>query len=222
MRTTNERYSHISFTGRLRVLGGKGKRASDILVALFGIIIFIPIFTLIAMISKLADPGPLIYSHVRVGLGGRLFRCFKFRTMVVDAEERLDALLDADPDARAEWERSQKLTDDPRVTAVGRLLRRTSLDELPQLINVARGEMSLVGPRPVSPSELWRYGERVDLYFAARPGLTGLWQISGRSDCSYDKRIELDAKYVSEWSFSTDLSILLRTVGVVLNGRGVY
>jgi lipopolysaccharide/colanic/teichoic acid biosynthesis glycosyltransferase len=147
--------------------------------------------------------------------------------MVVDAENVLKALLNDDASIRAEWERSQKLikdprVTDPRVTRVGRFLRESSLDELPQLINVVRGQMSLVGPRPIVPSEMSRYGDRLDSYVLARPGLTGAWQISGRSDCGYDKRVELDANYVSDWRFSTDLSILVRTVGAVIDRKGSY
>jgi lipopolysaccharide/colanic/teichoic acid biosynthesis glycosyltransferase len=142
--------------------------------------------------------------------------------MVVDAENVLKALLNDDASIRAEWERSQKLIKDPRVTRVGRFLRESSLDELPQLINVVRGEMSLVGPRPIVPSEMPRYGDRLDSYVLARPGLTGAWQISGRSDCGYDKRVELDANYVSDWRFLTDLSILVQTVGTVIERKGSY
>jgi lipopolysaccharide/colanic/teichoic acid biosynthesis glycosyltransferase len=142
--------------------------------------------------------------------------------MVVDAENVLKVLLNDDASIRAEWERSQKLIKDPRVTRVGRFLRESSLDELPQLINVVRGEMSLVGPRPIVPSEMSRYGDRLDSYVLARPGLTGAWQISGRSDCGYDKRVKLDANYVSDWRFSTDLSILARTVGAVIERKGSY
>jgi lipopolysaccharide/colanic/teichoic acid biosynthesis glycosyltransferase len=141
---------------------------------------------------------------------------------MADAENVLKALLNDDASIRAEWERSQKLIKDPRVTRVGRFLRESSLDELPQLINVVRGEMSLVGPRPIVPSEMLRYGDRLDSYVLARPGLTGVWQISGRSDCGYDKRVELDANYVSDWRFSTDLSILVRTVGAVIERKGSY
>jgi exopolysaccharide production protein ExoY len=142
--------------------------------------------------------------------------------MIVDAEKALDALLDANADARAQWERYQKLTCDPRITAVGRLLRRTSIDELPQLINILRGEMSLVGPRPITTSEMSRYGTKLGLYFSARPGLTGPWQISGRSDCDFTRRIELDADYLSHWRFSSDFFILLQTVFAVVSRKGSY
>ena len=195
---------------------------SMLFVALLVILLTLPLFIIVAVLVKITDPGPVIYKHVRMGLWGRRFACFKFRTMVVDSDKVLEALLDDDPGARAEWERSQKLIKDPRVTPVGQFLRESSLDELPQLINVLRGEMSFVGPRPIVPSDMSRYGDRLGLYMSARPGLTGAWQIDGRSDCGYDKRVELDANYVSNWRFSTDLSILVRTVGAVIDRKGSY
>jgi Undecaprenyl-phosphate galactose phosphotransferase WbaP len=203
-------------------VGGPLKRVFDIVFASVVLLLISPLFIIVALMLKVTDPGPVIYRHVRVGLWGRRFTCFKFRTMVVDAENVLKVLLNDDASIRAEWERSQKLIKDPRVTRVGRFLRESSLDELPQLINVVRGEMSLVGPRPIVPSETSRYGDRLDSYVLARPGLTGAWQISGRSDCGYDKRVELDANYVSDWRFSTDLSILVRTVGAVIERKGSY
>jgi len=203
-------------------VGGQRKRLFDIVVAVFLLLLTLPLFIIVVAVLKVTDPGPVIYRHVRIGLRGRRFTCFKFRTMVVDAENELKALFDHNPSARAEWERSQKLINDPRVTRVGRFLRESSLDELPQLINVVRGEMSLVGPRPIVPSEMSRYGDWLGSYVSARPGLTGTWQISGRSDCGYDNRIKLDANYVSDWRFSTDLSILVRTVGVVVERKGSY
>ena len=203
-------------------VGGPLKRVFDIVFASVVLLLISPLFIIVALMLKVTDPGPVIYRHVRVGLWGRRFTCFKFRTMVVDAENVLKVLLNDDASIRAEWERSQKLIKDPRVTRVGRFLRESSLDELPQLINVMRGEMSLVGPRPIVPSETSRYGDRLVSYVLARPGLTGTWQISGRSDCGYDKRVKLDASYVSDWRFSTDLSILVRTVGVVIERKGSY
>jgi exopolysaccharide production protein ExoY len=195
--------------------GGRTKRVFDVFVASLVLLLTFPLFIIVAVMLKVTDPGPVIYKHVRVGLLGRRFTCFKFRSMVVDAENVLKALLDDNPGARAEWERSQKLINDPRVTRVGRILIESSLDELPQLVNVLRGEMSLVGPRPIDPSEMSHYGDRLASYVSARPGLTGAWQISGRSDGEYDQRVELDANYVSNWSFSTDLSILLRAMCAV-------
>ena len=208
-------------------LGGQTKRLFDVVVGLSLLLLMLPLFIIVVAMLKATDRGPVIYRHVRIGLRGRRFTCFKFRTMVVDAENVLKALLNDDASIRAEWERSQKLikdprVTDPRVTRVGRFLRESSLDELPQLINVVRGQMSLVGPRPIVPSEMSRYGDRLDSYVLARPGLTGAWQISGRSDCGYDKRVELDANYISDWRFSTDLSILVRTVGAVIDRKGSY
>lgn len=203
-------------------IGGQEKRVFDVIIASLVLLLALPLFIIVAVMVKVTDPGPVIYKHVRVGLWGRRFTCFKFRTMVVDSENVLKALLDDDPDARAEWKRSQKLIKDPRITPFGQFLRESSLDELPQLINVLRGEMSLIGPRPIVPSEMSHYGDRLALYLLARPGLTGAWQVSGRSDCGYDTRVELDANYVSNWRFSTDLSILVRTVHAVIKRRGSY
>jgi undecaprenyl-phosphate galactose phosphotransferase len=166
--------------------------------------------------------GPAIFSHRRIGRYGLAFGCLKFRTMVPDAEDALRRLLESDPRARAEWERDFKLREDPRITPVGEFLRRTSLDELPQLWNVLKGEMSLVGPRPVIEEELERYGDQVGYYLETRPGITGLWQISGRNDTGYEDRVALDSWYVRNWSLWYDLVILVKTVGVVMRGRGAY
>ena len=206
--------------GAQYAVGGRTKRVFDVFVASLVLLLTLPLFIIVAVMLKVTDPGPVIYKHVRVGLLGRRFTCFKFR--VVDAENVLKALLDDNPGARAEWERSQKLINEPRVTRVGRILIESSLDELPQLVNVLRGEMSLVGPRPIVPSEMSHYGDRLASYVSARPGLTGAWQISGRSDCGYDKRVELDANYVSNWRFSTDLYILVRTVSAVIDRKRSY
>ena len=208
--------------GAQYAVGGQRKRVYDVIVASLVLLLTFPILVIVALMLKLTDPGPVIYKHVRVGLWGRRFTCFKFRTLVVDLENALEASAYNDPGARTEWDQNQKLINDPHVTPVGQFLRESSLDELPQLFNVLRGDMSLVGPRPIVPSEMSRYGDRLGLYVSARPGLTGAWQISGRSDCGYDKRVELDAHYVSNWRFSTDLSILLRTVGAVIDRKGSY
>lgn len=204
------------------VVGGKGKRFFDILVASIGAVAFSPLFVIVALLLKLTEPGPVVFRHVRVGHDGRRFQCLKFRSMVVDSDQVLRSLLESDPDARRQWERTQKLTKDPRITPLGKFLRQSSLDELPQLFNVIRGDMSLVGPRPVVPSELKRYGDKLGLYLRARPGITGIWQVSGRSDRGYEERIEMDARYVRYWRFSTDLVILMRTFVAVLARRGSY
>ena len=203
-------------------IGGKSKRIFDVIIACITLIVFLPLFAFVVLLLKLTDPNPVIFRHIRVGQGGRRFACFKFRSMVLDSDKVLKALLESDPAARKEWDRTQKLANDPRITPVGKFLRQSSLDELPQLINVIRGDMSLVGPRPIVPSELTRYGDKLSLYLQARPGITGIWQVSGRNDCGYDRRIEMDANYVRNWRFSTDFVILLRTLGAVLAQRGSY
>jgi len=204
------------------VVGGRTKRIFDVVVCCIILVAFLPLFLIVAVLVRLTDPGPVIFRHERVGLGKHRFQCLKFRSMVVNSDEVLKALLESNPEARQEWERTQKLTKDPRISPIGRVLRKSSLDELPQLINVIRGEMSLVGPRPVVPSELKRYGDMIGYYLRARPGITGLWQVSGRSDCEYLERVKMDAEYVRNWSFSSDLVILLRTLVAVLARKGSY
>jgi exopolysaccharide production protein ExoY len=166
------------------------------------------------------DGGPATFAHYRVGCGGRLFRCIKFRTMRQDAERALRELLERDPALLDEWQRDCKLANDPRVTPFGRWLRRSSLDELPQLLNVLRGEMALVGPRPVTVAELRRYGQARWHYLSVQPGITGLWQVSGRNGTGYERRVELDELYVKHRSAWLDCKILARTVVVVLSGEG--
>lgn len=195
-------------------------RALDILIASAALMFFLPVFVLIAIAIKVADPGPVFFRHRRVGLGGRTFGCWKFRSMVVGAEARLAAILAADPEAQREWDETQKLTFDPRVTRLGNFLRRSSLDELPQIFNVLVGEMSIVGPRPIVENEAARYGQHFALYCLVRPGITGLWQISGRSDVQYFERVLLDVRYVSSRTMLRDLRIILLTVPSVLAARG--
>lgn len=221
-RTAAERRERtVSHGGEIRsgFYARHGKRVVDVIGASVLLVAFLPLMIVIAAIMCLKR-GPLLFGHVRVGRGGAEFPCLKFRTMVVDAEERLQALLARDPVARRQWQVSRKLDDDPRITAAGRFLRRSSLDELPQLINVLRGEMSLVGPRPVTRAELERYGEAEASYLALRPGLTGLWQVSGRNDVSYASRVALDDSYARSFSFRGDLMLLFQTVGVVLGATG--
>jgi Undecaprenyl-phosphate galactose phosphotransferase WbaP len=198
------------------------KRALDIIAAGLGLVLLSPFFLIVALMVR-ADGGPALFAHQRVGRGGKLFGCLKFRSMVIDSQARLEALLASDPAARAEWEATRKLKNDPRITPIGRFLRSTSLDELPQLINVLRGEMSLVGPRPVQEAEIDRYyGASAAHYMAVRPGITGLWQVSGRSETSYESRVALDVAYVSRPSLLADLSILLRTPVAVVSRRGAH
>jgi exopolysaccharide production protein ExoY len=184
------------------------------------LLLFAPLMLWVAWRIWRVDGAPLLYGGWRVGRGGRLFRCLKFRTMVLDAPAVLERLLRDDPAARAQWERDQKLDDDPRVTPVGRFLRRSSLDELPQLFNVLRGDMALVGPRPITVPELERYGAARWHYLNVLPGMTGLWQVSGRNDVSYGQRVQLDRSYVEQRTVLGDLQILLRTVKVVVNHDG--
>jgi exopolysaccharide production protein ExoY len=188
--------------------------------ALLMLLLLAPLMLVIAALIARRDGAPILFGHYRVGLDGCLFRCYKFRSMFRESEEMLSDLLKNDPTARTEWDRDRKLHNDPRVTPIGKLLRRTSLDELPQLLNVLRGEMSLVGPRPITVPELGRYGSVRRHYLSVRPGMTGLWQVSGRNNTTYEERIALDQRYVEARSFWLDLSILFRTVKVVLQRDG--
>ena len=189
------------------------------LVALLILAAASPVMAVLACLIRL-DGGPATFVHYRVGRGGRLFRCLKFRTMRADAERTLQELLERNPALREEWQRAQKLAEDPRVTPVGRWLRRSSLDELPQLFNVVRGEMALVGPRPITVPELRRYGTARWQYLSVVPGMTGLWQVSGRNRTDYERRVQLDELYVRTRSVWLDAKILARTVVVVLSRDG--
>lgn len=199
------------------LVGGLSKRALDLIVSSLALIVFAPLLLVIAAIVKVTMGGPVIFSHERIGQHGRVFRCYKFRTMVNGAEQTLERYLAANPSVAREWNETRKLLHDPRVTSIGRLLRRSSLDELPQLFNVLRGDMSCVGPRPVTPAELQRYGGDVGEYLRTRPGLTGLWQVSGRNRLSYAHRVALDCMYVRNWSLFLDIAILIKTVPAILN-----
>jgi exopolysaccharide production protein ExoY len=203
-------------------LGGTIKRSFDMLGALAGLVVLSPLLVLIGLLVKLADGGPAFYGHTRIGRGGRVFRCLKFRTMVTNGEEVLAAHFVANPSAAAEWAATRKLKDDPRVTRVGVVLRKLSIDELPQIINILRGDMSIVGPRPVVREELDQYGKSAIFYLKSRPGLTGLWQVSGRNDVSYDQRVAFDRHYVENWSMVEDIKIIARTVPAVFLSRGSY
>jgi Undecaprenyl-phosphate galactose phosphotransferase WbaP len=180
-----------------------------------------PLMLVLALLIR-ADGGPALYRHRRIGAGGRVFDCIKFRSMVVNADKVLRQVIANDPAAAAEWSANQKLRDDPRVTRLGLFLRLSSLDELPQIFNVLRGEMSLVGPRPIVQSEVARYGSDIEYYYAAKPGLTGLWQVSGRSDMSYISRVKLDVWYVVNWTLWHDIAILFKTVPAVFLQRGAF
>lgn len=202
--------------------GGVLKRAFDIACGSALLLAFLPLMFFVALTIFSFERGPIVFGHDRIGYNGRKFRCLKFRSMVTNAAEVLEDHLSRNPAARAEWEASQKLRDDPRITPLGRFLRATSLDELPQLLNVIRGDMSLVGPRPIVQAEVVRYGGNIEAYTCARPGITGLWQVSGRSDVDYERRVMLDARYVNSWSLLGDVLIMLRTIIVVFSRSGSY
>jgi Undecaprenyl-phosphate galactose phosphotransferase WbaP len=198
------------------------KRATDLAVALAVLPVAAVLTIILAVLTRITSPGPLFYGHGRIGRHGRRFKVWKFRTMHVDADRMLREHLAANPDARAEWELQHKLRDDPRVTRLGKFLRSTSLDELPQVWNVLRGDMSLVGPRPIVQAEVARYGSAIDLYAAVKPGISGLWQVSGRTDISYEERVELDVFYIRHWSPWLDLYILAKTVVTLISRSGAY
>jgi undecaprenyl-phosphate galactose phosphotransferase len=205
--------------GLSRPFARAAKVAFDISVSAFLLVVASPLFLIVTMLVR-QDGGDALFAHQRIGAQGRQFGCLKFRTMVVDSERVLEEVFARDPALAAEWVAKHKLTDDPRITAIGRFLRRTSLDELPQLFNVLRLEMSLVGPRPIVEDEVPFYGEDIAHYYATRPGLTGLWQVSGRSDTSYARRVQLDTWYVNNWTMWHDFVILLKTIPAVLRCRG--
>lgn len=197
------------------------KSLIDVVGAALVLILLSPVFIFIAYKIR-KDGGPAFYSHKRIGKNGKPFQCLKFRSMVINAQEVLDELLAKDAEARTEWERDFKLRNDPRITNIGKFIRKTSLDELPQLINVLKGEMSLVGPRPVIAEEQKYYGEHWEEFLSVKPGMTGLWQVSGRNDTGYDERVRLDTLYIRKWSLWKDVVILWKTIFVILNPKGAY
>lgn len=198
------------------------KRAVDLALTSIGIICLLPVFLLISIWIYKDSPGPVVFKHYRVGRNGKKFPCYKFRSMCVDADVKLKELLEKDAEAKAEWEKEFKLKNDPRITSSGAFLRRTSLDELPQLFNVLKGEMSLVGPRPIIDAEISRYGKYIEDFYMVRPGITGMWQTSGRSDVSYDERVQMDTWYVRNWNIWFDIVLIWRTITVVLGKKGAY
>jgi len=198
------------------------KRAMDLAIAFPVLVFTAPLLMAIYALIKCLDPGPALFTHTRIGRDGRPFEVLKFRTMHLDAAERLQQVLASDPQAAAEWAKYQKLRNDPRVTWLGRILRRSSLDELPQLLNILRGDMSVIGPRPVTAEEVARYGADYSFYIAARPGVLGLWQVKGRNRLTYPERIALDVIYVKTWSLWQDLKIIGMGIPVVLLGLGAY
>ena len=195
----------------------------DFILTSIGTIVISPLLVYLAYRINKEDPGPIIFKHTRIGKNGKPFSCYKFRTMVVNGEEVLIKYFIENPKAKEEWENNFKLKDDPRVTPIGKFLRESSLDELPQIFNVLKGEMSLVGPRPVVQEELDRYYlEASKEYCSIKPGITGLWQVSGRNDVSYSERVAMDVRYVREHSLWMDIVILYKTIGVVLGKKGAY
>jgi exopolysaccharide production protein ExoY len=205
-----------------RPIGQTSKRVIDIVLAISGIILLAPLLIICFVATVVASPGPALFRHRRVGFKGKSFDCLKFRTMVMDAPECLQQLLKSDPVAAAEWMANRKLRYDPRVTAIGAILRKSSLDELPQLFNVLWGDMSIVGPRPVTEDELVMYSGAINAYLACRPGITGLWQVSGRSTTTYKKRVACDSFYARRWSMALDAKILIVTIPALLLSDDAY
>ena len=205
-----------------RVVDRALKRSFDLSAALTALVILLPLFVLFALAIWAVDGSSPFYRHRRLGRGQRSFGCLKFRTMRIDSQEALARHLSENPAALAEWNQTRKLKDDPRITPIGHVLRKSSLDELPQLINIIRGEMSFVGPRPIVEEEIEKYGDAASAYFAVRPGLTGAWQISGRSDTTYAERVRLDRQYVESQNFAGDILIILRTIPAVFMVKGSY
>ncbi|NEU14476.1 sugar transferase [Methylobacterium sp. BTF04] len=203
-------------------LGIAGKRTLDVSVAALALFLVLPLLVILCTAVWMSDGRSPIFRHRRIGRNGTAFSCLKIRSMVNNSEAVLQRYLDTHPEAREEWSRNHKLVADPRVTRLGRFLRKSSLDELPQLFNVLRGEMSLVGPRPIVEAEISRYGESFSDCFSVPPGITGLWQVSGRSECSYGDRVLLDLQYAQGWHLGRDLQIIFMTVPAVIRQKGSY
>jgi len=211
----------IPFAGKIRHI--PVKRLFDILFSLMALALGLPLFGLLAAIVKLSSKGPVLFGHERIGRGGRVFPCYKFRTMYEDADDRLKVLLAQNMDLRREWEANFKLKKDPRITPIGKFLRKTSLDELPQFLNVIKGDLSVVGPRPVVELEVMKFlGPKASKILSIRPGLTCLWQVSGRSNTSYSRRIHLDEQYVDKRSLALDMKIIARTLPAMFGSKGAY
>lgn len=198
------------------------KRFIDLLIIISLSPFWLPVMLILCILTKITSKGPIFYGHKRVGKNGKEIKCWKFRSMCVNSQEILEQILATDPVRKAEWEKDRKFLDDPRVTKFGKILRKTSLDELPQIFNIIKGDMSLIGPRPVTEPELIKYGEYKDYVLSVVPGLSGLWQVSGRSDTGYEERISFDTFYIQNWSIWLDIWILIKTVWVVINGKGAY
>lgn len=220
--TEEEWDAHIGIQ-RPSPVGGAVKRGFDIVFSAVSLIALLPLFLIIALLLQIYGKGPVFFVHERVGFQGKTFKCLKFRTMIANADARLEEMLSQNAALRDEFERTRKLREDPRIIPVmGSFLRMSSLDELPQLMNVLLGSMSLVGPRPVTRIEFERYGTAKREYQSTRPGLTGLWQVSGRNDLSFADRVAIDTNYVASWTLWRDLTIILKTFDVVYHRRGAY
>ena len=212
----------IEKAGSRRPIDTALKRLIDIVLSASALVVGSPLFLGIWIAIRVSSPGPAIFRHRRIGAGGVYFDCFKFRTMVQNADELLEDVLSVHPDLREEYELTYKLKDDPRVTRIGNMLRKTSLDEFPQFWNVLKGDMSIVGPRPIVTAEVERYGHWLPLILELRPGITGLWQVSGRNDTTYAERIALDRRYALTRNIATDFSIMLKTPSVMIKRNGAY
>jgi Undecaprenyl-phosphate galactose phosphotransferase WbaP len=213
----------LDASNKLNVTWNRGiKRFLDLTIVIIGGLIVFPFLLLIALLVKLSSSGKILYKHKRLGINGKYFYTYKFRSMVKNSDELLSKMLETDPDMKKEWEMNQKLQNDPRITKIGRILRRYSLDEFPQLINILKGEMSLVGPRPIVDDEIQKYGEEYERIFSIKPGLTGLWQVSGRNDINYNDRVTYDTYYLQSWSPWLDLWIIYKTFAVIITGKGAY
>lgn len=199
------------------------KRIFDVLFSIFALLFFLPLFMILWVAIRLSSEGNALYSQERIGRGGKIFRCYKFRTMYSDADHRLQELLSQNPQWRDEWQNTRKLKSDPRITPIGKVLRKTSLDELPQFWNVLKGDLSIVGPRPVVYEEVIRHlGAKASKILSIRPGITGIWQVSGRSDLSYETRIRLDEEYVDKRTLLLDMKLILKTIPRMISSRGAY
>ncbi|HEY9651209.1 MAG TPA: sugar transferase [Coleofasciculaceae cyanobacterium] len=220
-RTSPSRHKGVA---RYRLDGDFAKRLFDVVFSLSILILFFPVYLILAILIAVTSPGPIFYVQKRVGRNYKPFGCIKFRTMVVNADELLLDLMEKSPELREEFEDNFKLKKDPRITAIGRFLRMTSLDEFPQFWNVLKGDMSVVGPRPLVPEEIPRYGHHMDKILTIRPGITGLWQVSGRNDIPYNRRIQIDVYYVNFRNFWLDLWLIVKTIGVILSikNNGAY
>ena len=219
---TVDHFTHFSTLRAKAPCGGTIKRIFDFLLALSAIIILSPLLICVAIAVRLSDGGSAFFGHTRIGFSGKTFKCWKFRSMIPNSDAVFKEYLVQNPDAAEEWRQNQKIQNDPRVTRLGYFLRKYSIDELPQLFNILVGDMSFVGPRPIQRSEYEKYGFSLRHYLSTRPGLTGLWQISGRSNSTYQKRVVFDRYYVTHWGMLTDIALIIKTVPVAVTGSGSY